>query len=67
MVDALDPYNLSRFFEAQEEDYEQALEEIKRGRKATHWMCTLPERWLWLAPTPRPSMERAWQSASEGQ
>lgn len=33
-----DPYNLSRFVRAQEEDYEQALVEIVSGRKRTHWM-----------------------------
>ncbi|MBP3957541.1 DUF1810 domain-containing protein [Gemmata sp. G18] len=35
---ASDPYNLSRFVEAQEDDYEQALAEIKSGRKRSHWM-----------------------------
>lgn len=33
-----DPYDLSRFVRAQENDYEQALEEIRGGRKRTHWM-----------------------------
>jgi uncharacterized protein (DUF1810 family) len=33
-----DPYNLNRFLQAQENDYEQALSEIKSGRKRTHWM-----------------------------
>lgn len=33
-----DPYNLSRFAQAQEDDYERALSEIKSGRKRTHWM-----------------------------
>ena len=33
-----DPYNLSRFVEAQEGDYEQALSEIRSGAKRTHWM-----------------------------
>ena len=33
-----DPYNLSRFLQAQEDDYEQALSEIKSGRKQSHWM-----------------------------
>jgi uncharacterized protein (DUF1810 family) len=33
-----DPYNLSRFLQAQEGDYEQALAEIKSGHKRTHWM-----------------------------
>jgi uncharacterized protein (DUF1810 family) len=33
-----DPYDLNRFLKAQEDDYEQALSEIKSGRKLTHWM-----------------------------
>jgi uncharacterized protein (DUF1810 family) len=33
-----DPHNLSRFVEAQEGDYEQALSEIRSGRKQSHWM-----------------------------
>src|SRR5262245_59745362 len=33
-----DPYNLSRFVQALEEDYEQALAEIRSGKKRTHWM-----------------------------
>jgi len=38
MADAGDPYDLNRFVRAQEVDYEQALAEIKRGRKTSHWM-----------------------------
>ena len=33
-----DPYDLTRFVRAQEHDYEQALSEIRSGRKRTHWM-----------------------------
>jgi uncharacterized protein (DUF1810 family) len=33
-----DPYDLTRFVRAQEDDYEQALKEIREGRKRTHWM-----------------------------
>ncbi len=33
-----DPYNLSRFLEAQEGVYEHALSEIRTGRKRSHWM-----------------------------
>ena len=33
-----DPYDLNRFVLAQQGDYEQALAEIKAGRKRTHWM-----------------------------
>ncbi len=33
-----DPYNMQRFIDAQENDYEIALKEIGRGRKQSHWM-----------------------------
>lgn len=36
----MDPYDLRRFVAAQDEDgtYNRALEELRRGRKASHWM-----------------------------
>src|SRR5438034_9503126 len=33
-----DPYDLQRFVRAQEHDYEEALSEIRSGRKRSHWM-----------------------------
>jgi uncharacterized protein (DUF1810 family) len=33
-----DLYDLSRFVQAQRDDFEQALSEIKNGKKRTHWM-----------------------------
>ena len=33
-----DPYDLDRFVQAQAEDYEPALAEIRSGRKRSHWM-----------------------------
>jgi len=33
-----DPFDLNRFLEAQKDDYQQALAEIRRGRKRSHWM-----------------------------
>jgi uncharacterized protein (DUF1810 family) len=33
-----DPHDLSRFLKAQEGDYNQALLEIRSGRKRSHWM-----------------------------
>ena len=33
-----DPYQLGRFVQAQQDDYQQALAEISAGRKRTHWM-----------------------------
>jgi len=37
-IDAVDPYDLARFVEAQEHDYAQALSEIRSGQKRSHWM-----------------------------
>ncbi|HLG56981.1 MAG TPA: DUF1810 domain-containing protein [Vicinamibacterales bacterium] len=33
-----DPYDLARFVDAQEDSYQQALSEIRSGRKQSHWM-----------------------------
>ena len=33
-----DPHDLARFVEAQASDYNQALAEIKAGRKRSHWI-----------------------------
>lgn len=33
-----DPFNLGRFLEAQERDYDRALAELTSGRKRSHWM-----------------------------
>jgi uncharacterized protein (DUF1810 family) len=33
-----DPFDLARFVEAQEGVYHRALDELRRGRKASHWM-----------------------------
>ena len=33
-----DPYNLNRFTNAQESKFQDALNEIKNGRKQSHWM-----------------------------
>ena len=35
---AADPYDLGRYLLAQEGDYEEALLEISKGRKRSHWM-----------------------------
>ncbi len=32
------PHDLSRFLQAQEADFDQAVSEIKSGRKRSHWM-----------------------------
>ena len=33
-----DPFNLSRFVEAQAKDYSRALAELRAGKKQTHWI-----------------------------
>ena len=33
-----DPYDLQRFVTAQEQTYDTALAELRRGRKTSHWM-----------------------------
>ena len=38
MTNANDPYDLNRFVQAQQDDHEQALAEIRSGRKRSHWM-----------------------------
>ncbi len=38
MTDPADPHDLNRFVRAQEGCYEQALSEIRAGRKRSHWM-----------------------------
>ena len=37
-MNALDPYNLRRFVEAQDSVFERVCEELRAGRKASHWM-----------------------------
>ena len=37
-IDGNDRYELSRFVEAQETKYAQALSELRSGRKRSHWM-----------------------------
>ena len=33
-----DPHNLQRFIDAQDGIFERAIEELRRGRKQSHWM-----------------------------
>ncbi|MDY0743454.1 DUF1810 domain-containing protein [Paucibacter sp. R3-3] len=37
MTEALDPFDLQRFVDAQARNYEDALAEFRAGRKTTHW------------------------------
>jgi uncharacterized protein (DUF1810 family) len=34
----IDPFNLQRFVSAQDDDYDVALRELRRGRKESHWI-----------------------------
>ena len=34
----MDKYNIDRFIQAQEHTYSYALEELKAGRKRSHWI-----------------------------
>jgi uncharacterized protein (DUF1810 family) len=47
-----DPYDLSRFVEAQEYNYDQALSEIKSGRKQSHWMWYIFPQFEGLGSSP---------------
>ena len=38
MTAADDPHDLQRFVTAQEDTYDRALAELRRGRKTSHWM-----------------------------
>jgi uncharacterized protein (DUF1810 family) len=62
-VDA-DPYNLSRFVEAQTHDYDEALSEIRAGRKQSHWMWYVFPQFQGLGTSPT-SRHFAIRSAAE--
>ena len=50
-----DPFSLNRFVQAQEDIYEQAISEIRSGRKRTHWMWFIFPQFdgLGFSPTSR--------------
>jgi uncharacterized protein (DUF1810 family) len=50
-----DPYDLDRFVQAQEGDYERALSEVRAGRKRSHWMWYIFPQYdgLGFSPTSR--------------
>lgn len=47
-----DPHSLSRFLQAQADCYEQALSELRSGRKRTHWMWFIFPQFKGLASSP---------------
>ena len=59
-----DPYNLTRFVQAQGRDYEQALAEIRAGQKRSHWMWYVFPQFKGLGSSPT-SIHYAINSAGE--
>ena len=51
-ISVTDPYNLARFVQAQERDYERALTEIKAGHKRSHWMWSVFPQFEGLGSSP---------------
>lgn len=49
---AVDPFDLQRFLDAQEHDYERALAEIRNGRKKSHWMWHIFPQFAGLGTRP---------------
>ncbi len=50
MID--DPHDLDRFVQTQRGVYEQALAELTRGRKTSHWMWFVFPQWTGLGASP---------------
>jgi len=48
-----DPFNLERFVDAQAPVYERVLEELRAGRKATHWIWFIFPQAKGLGRSPR--------------
>ena len=48
----MDPHDLNRFLAAQRDEYHQALAEITRGRKESHWMWFIFPQFDGLAFSP---------------
>ena len=64
MTRSADPYLLARFLEAQEGAYDQAMSEIRRGRKQSHWMWYVFPQFAGLGSSPT-SMFYAIKSVDE--
>ena len=47
-----DPFRLRRFIAPQKRDYETALQELKHGRKRTHWMWYIFPQFSGLGNSP---------------
>ncbi len=59
-----DPFVLQRFVDAQHDDYDDALAEIRRGRKDSHWMWYIFPQFRGLGLSPM-SQQYAIQSRAE--
>lgn len=60
------PYDLDRFLQAQKGDYEQALAEIRSGRKRSHWMWYIFPQYAGLGASPM-SQRYAIKSVAEAE
>jgi uncharacterized protein (DUF1810 family) len=61
-----DPYDLARFVGAQQGIYEQALGEIRRGQKRSHWMWYVFPQFAGLGSSPT-SVRYAIRSCGEAE
>ena len=59
-----DPYDLTRFVSAQEQSYQEALSELERGRKQSHWMWYVFPQFDGLGTSPM-SMRYSIKSSAE--
>ena len=62
--ESADPYNLNRFVQAQGSQYEDALLEIRSGRKRSHWMWYIFPQYAGLGAS---AMSRRYAIASEAE
>jgi uncharacterized protein (DUF1810 family) len=61
-----DPFDLQRFVDAQRDDFADALAEIRRGRKESHWMWYIFPQFRGLGLSPL-SQQYAIQSREEAE
>lgn len=66
MTTSPDPYNLSRFVEAQEPVYTEVVNELRAGRKRSHWIWFIFPQIAGLGSSPT-SQHYAIQSLGEAQ
>lgn len=52
MRDAHDPFDLARFLDAQAENYDDALAELRAGSKRSHWMWYVFPQFAGLGASP---------------